>query len=78
MDKDSLNAVRADLEKLMKVHGIRNASFCGTGAEGGYWGLMSVQEHQDAPGLFESVLNIGQLWQHTRETVRSILDDFEK
>ena len=76
-DNNTQSLLREDLIQLMKKHGIRNASFCGTDAADCYHGLMCVEETSVA-GIFESAVNIGRLWQHTRTVIRRTLDDFER
>lgn len=76
-DTKEQDTLRADLQELCKKHGIRNASFCGTTVECWFRGLTCISPATPSE-VFESVLNLGRLWQHSRTVIRNMMDEFEK
>ena len=66
-----------DLIALCYQHNIKNVSITGQ-MEEKYLGMVFVDAEKNMTGFFESVLNVGRLWQYTRERVQIILNDFEK
>ena len=77
MEKDSQIAFKAELRELFEKYGLKDGSFAATDKEGRFHALMTLHEAPNIAGLFQSVLNIGRLWQHARVVVKDILDDFQ-
>jgi len=75
MDSKELKHLEGDLEDIMSRYGIKNAAFAGRHEEDYIGMFVGPQTNADA---METVYNIGRLWQHAREQVRTMLNRFEK
>lgn len=68
------------LKNIVKEYNVKGAAFTGTlGDE--YLGLMALdymEASRNINTIFQSVLNIGRLWQQARTTIKNIIGDFEK
>lgn len=69
---------RGKLVDLCEEFGIKNVSIAGTHHDEFIGILLIDEEKKSFSDIFESVINIGRLWQHSRTIVRSVLNDFEK
>jgi len=76
MTQDQVDILQRELDKLAKKHGLTCASFCATVKDTGEF--VGTFQQVSAFDLWQSVLNIGRLWQHAREMTRETLNRFEK
>lgn len=73
--KDAHGKLRADLDKVLKKHGVAYWALTGNQA-GEYLGI--TEEVEDAHDILEIALNVGRLWQFVREVSRKTLNKFDK
>jgi hypothetical protein len=76
MTQDKMDILQRELDKLAKKYGLISASFCATEKETGEF--IGTFQQVNTLDIWQSVLNIGRLWQHARETTRGMLNKFEK
>ena len=74
MDKEAKEKIKIALNQLCQDHDIKNASFCGS-VNGGVFAYVSLNQTDN--NVFESIMNVGRLWQYTRGVTRKMLDEFE-
>jgi len=77
MKETDINALHDDLLAVVEKWRLKNAAFCCQDDEGNFIGLKGIGK-MSVSGIFDTSLNIGRLWQSMRESVRDILDDFER
>jgi hypothetical protein len=73
--------IYADLIALCEKHGIKDASFCGTEADGKYIAIMNCNQAEGkgaASSWMPVSMNVGRMWQHVRDATKQILDGYEK
>lgn len=71
--------LRKELTKVMEKYGIINAAFCGTTADDQHVsGMIAEKATVARQQVILTVLNIGRLWQYARESMRDVLNSFEK
>ena len=79
MTKEAIREIQKELAVVLEKYGIRDSAFCGVGEEGHFiGGMVGSGGEISRESTIKTALNIGRLWQHTRETVRNVLDSFEK
>jgi hypothetical protein len=74
MTDEQMNKLIKDLERIAKKHKITNYAFTGSGEER-HIGILGKAEVNT---FYETALNVGRLWQHTRTVMRERLDNFDK
>lgn len=77
MTEEARDILTRDLARVAKKHNLKHCAFCGTTAEGEFYGV-AVGEKVLLADVFEIALNVGRLWQYFREATRKALDTFEK
>ena len=78
MDKEIKAQLYERISKVCKEFGVENVSITGNRNKE-YIGILLIDnETESIPAIFEAVLNVGRLWQHSRAVIRKILNDFEK
>lgn len=78
MTNNEMESVETDVIELCKKHGITSASFTGTTKDGTGISLFSVDNQVVNGQCFDAALNVGRLWQHVRQQIKTGLDNFEK
>jgi hypothetical protein len=78
--EDRRSALSNDLEALCKKHGVTMASFCGQLMDKSFYGACLVESNgRGTPRhIVEASFGVARLWQHARETVRSMMDKAER
>lgn len=77
MDEKMKKEFLQRMQTICSDFGIDNASITGNmGYE--YIGILYIGPTQTPGDLFIAITNIGRLWQHGRNTVRDMLNAFEK
>lgn len=66
-----------ELKLLCKKYEIKNAAFTGAD-ETNFIGLQCLNDKPTLGEIFESVNNVGRLYQSSRELIRELLNDYEK
>lgn len=76
MTDEEIDNLRKAINAVAELHHVKNIAFCAT-AEGDnkFVGFVGEQGLQNS---FNAVLNVGRLWQHSRQCIKDILGDFEK
>jgi len=66
-----------DIKKVMEKHGLHDGAFCSFTNDGMFFGSL-INSDDTVLSLFDSIIAVGRLWQHARNSCRSILSEFEK
>ena len=73
---------RTELQKSFRdfceIHSLKNASLSATDVSGNFVGFLGIDVDDSPAGMFESIANVGRLWQHARTAIVSFLNDFER
>ena len=77
MEKEKQEEFKKELQELCKKYEVENAAFTGAD-ENNYIGLSCLDESPSLGSIFESVNNIGRLWQSSRGIIADMLNNFEK
>ena len=77
MTEEVMDILSRDLAKVAKKHNLKDCAFCGTTAEGEFYGA-AVGEKVFQADAFNIALNVGRLWQHFRGLTRDVLNGFER
>ncbi len=77
MTEEQRKELRKELVDICLKYGITGASFTGQTADS-YTGIIHIDRDEANKNWFDAVENVGRLWQSCRETVRRILDGYEK
>lgn len=69
--------------EICNEFGVENVSIAGNSRnvppQSEFIGTILIDKNEQSMGsIFEAVMNIGRLWQHSRTVVRQMLNDFEK
>jgi hypothetical protein len=79
MTPDKQDALNRAIAKVAKQYGIINYSFCGEEKEtGNFIGFLGDGPTIKIKNIWSTVINIGRLWQHARNTTRNMLNEFDK
>lgn len=76
MEKDKAKELTDEIESIIEKYGAKNFSFCGE-LDNRFIGVINTN-HNSLGSYFESVVNIGRLYQSAREKTKTILDKFNK
>lgn len=68
--------IEKELREVIERHGLYHCAFCGSYNNDEYLGLFLCKEKM--PDIFQTVLNVGRLWQVGRNITRDMLNKFEK
>ena len=80
MEKETETKLKIRLMSICKEYGIKNASIAGD-RNHEFVGMLLIDEDESERSLgsiFEAIMNVGRLWQHSRAVTRNILNEFEK
>lgn len=77
MTEEARDILTRDLARIAKKHNLKDCAFCGTTAEGEFYGA-AIGEKVLQSDVFNIALNVGRLWQHFRGLTRDVLNTFEK
>ena len=75
--KSKIDLLSDELSDVAEKHGLRNCSFCGINKDDEFVGMF-LTRNVTTMTAWESILNVGRLWQHARETSRTLLNTFER
>lgn len=79
MTEELQTEIREEIATIAEKYGIRDAAFCGVAADDDFCGFFIGKGTSLRAGqVFNTVLNIGRLWQFAREMSRKVLASFEK
>ena len=71
--------LKRELKELIKKHELSLFSFCAKRKDGTFLGVLNAGvEEAKTVDYFECVMNVGRLWQYSRECTKNILNKFEK
>lgn len=78
MDEDKKKKFESELREGFNRHNCKNVSLC-CDADEEFLGYISFENQKTSlPNVMASVINVGRLWQYSRQTTKELLDSFER
>lgn len=74
---NNMERLEDDLTALAEKHGLVNCALCATRASDNYF-VAYAAPTKSPSSYFDIVLNVGRMWQWTRDEVRKHLNQFER
>ena len=74
MDREEMDKLQKELEMIAEKYNVEHASFCGSSDQQFIGFAVSGQTRGE---VWETVLNVGRLWQFMREQTRQVLNSYE-